>query len=114
VAAERITFSLVCSLLVCPSFLAPFLRLCISFLAVYSFFVVLNKELGKGSGRLKKAVVVKCLAKSSADAVIARKRQLVVKCLAKSSANVVIARRRQLVVKCLVKSLEKTVVARRQ
>jgi hypothetical protein len=55
---------------VCPPFLAPSLGLCIFFLAVYSFLVVLSKELGEGSGRLKKAVVVECSAKSSAETVI--------------------------------------------
>jgi hypothetical protein len=46
---------------VCPSFLAP-------------LFVVLSKELGKGSGCLE-AVVVECSAKGSAEAVVARRRQ---------------------------------------
>jgi hypothetical protein len=32
---------------------------------------VLSRELGKSSGRLKEAVVVDCLAKSSAEGVIA-------------------------------------------
>jgi hypothetical protein len=36
---------------------------------------VLSKELGEGSGRLEKAVVVECSAKSSAEAVVARRRQ---------------------------------------
>jgi hypothetical protein len=49
---------------------------------------VLSKELGEGSGRLKKAMVVKCSAKSS-------KKAMVVKCSAKSSAKAVVARRRQ-------------------
>jgi hypothetical protein len=82
---------------VCPPFLAPSLRLCISFLVVLSKELgegsgcqvlseelggrsdrsketvgcrVLSEELGGGSGR-SKAEVVECSAKSSAEAVIA-------------------------------------------
>jgi hypothetical protein len=36
---------------------------------------VLSKELGKGSGPSEEAVIIECSAKSSAGAVVARRRQ---------------------------------------